>query len=274
MILFFVGVVTVDAWLDGSLSTDPGEHAAVQGTLFAVMVGLLMIPANQEMGVLVAGKNLKIIQPVTAISSILLALSWYFTQLLDMSLGIYLAFVAAFSLMVFFLAQNMRFGMKNVVGNIGAGCFTAIYLGLLAGFAVAIRVDFGFWALIMFIFGVKITDIGAYFIGSAYGKHKFAPNVSPNKSWEGLAGGIISAAMLSVIISLLTGIISAGLAAIFGVLMAVTGQLGDCCESMIKRDAQAKDAANKVPGFGGILDLIDSPLAAGIFAYLYFILFL
>lgn len=271
MIVVFVSVVTLDGWLDGSLWPDQEEGLApVQGGIFAILAALLMIPAVGEFALLARNRGMSVLQPVTTISAVMLVLAWPVTELFGIWLGGYLAFVPAISLAGLFFNQNLRFGVKNTIANVGGSLFAIVYLGLLGGIAVAVRVDFGFWALILFVFAVKVTDIGAFFTGRAWGKRKFAPVISPNKSWEGMAGGAAAAVIISLIISLAGGIIGPLEAIVFGVLIAVIGQLGDCCESMIKRDAQAKDAANKVPGFGGILDVVDSPLIAGIFAYLYF----
>jgi phosphatidate cytidylyltransferase len=124
----------------------------------------------------------------------------------------------------------------------------------------------------MFIFTIKSSDIGAYTLGRLFGRHKFSPKISPSKTWEGIAGAVIFAAIVAVIFSKCCGIMSWWSAVIFGAVFAVLGQLGDLAESMIKRDAEQKDSANSVPGFGGILDIIDSPLATAPLAYLFFTL--
>ena len=125
----------------------------------------------------------------------------------------------------------------------------------------------------MILLCVKMTDIGAFFTGRAIGKHKLIPWLSPGKTWEGLAGGLV-----------LSGIVGACFApsivdlewykgALFGILIGGIGQLGDLLESMMKRDADVKDSGDLIPGFGGMLDVIDSPLLAAPFAYLLFSLF-
>ena len=122
----------------------------------------------------------------------------------------------------------------------------------------------------MFAYVVKSADIGAYSIGTLFGKHKFSPKISPGKTWEGMGGAVAAAIIVAIGFALICDIMLWWPAAIFGLGFAFIGQLGDLAESMIKRDAEQKDAANKVPGFGGILDIVDSPLLAGPFAYLFF----
>jgi phosphatidate cytidylyltransferase len=124
----------------------------------------------------------------------------------------------------------------------------------------------------MFVVVVKSADIGAYAIGSLFGKHKFSPNISPAKSWEGMAGAVAVAMIVAIGFALNCDIMPWWAAVIFGVCFAFIGQMGDLVESMIKRDAEQKDSANKVPGFGGVLDIIDSPLVVAPFAYLFFML--
>jgi phosphatidate cytidylyltransferase len=122
----------------------------------------------------------------------------------------------------------------------------------------------------MFVFVVKCADIGAYAIGTLIGRHKFSPKISPLKSWEGMGGAVAAAMIVAIGFALSFDIMAWWLAIVFGLCFAFIGQFGDLAESMIKRDAGQKDSANKVPGFGGILDIIDSPLAAAPFAYLFF----
>ena len=176
--------------------------------------------------------------------------------------------------MALFFCQAVRFGNTGVITNCGTNLFAIIYLGLLSSFVLGVRIDFGLWPLLMFIFTVKSSDIGAYTIGKLFGKHKFSPKISPGKTWEGMAGAVIFAAVVGSIFAGVCGIMPVRLGAVFGSVFAFLGQLGDLAESMIKRDAARKDSASSLPGFGGILDVIDSPLATAPFAYLFFALVL
>jgi len=179
-------------------------------------------------------------------------------------------FVVAFSLFALLLRQYIGFGTSGVLVNCGASLFAIVYLGILSAFCVGIRIHFGTWCLLMFVFVVKCADIGAYAFGRLFGKHKFSPRLSPGKTWEGMAGAILAATVVSVIFSGLFDIMETLWSVLFGLCFAFAGQLGDLAESMIKRDARQKDSASVVPGFGGVLDVIDSPLAAAPLAYIYF----
>jgi phosphatidate cytidylyltransferase len=270
MTAFFTAVVIFDGWLDGSLTSSAVDDKAVQGTLFCVLIALLAIPAQIELSKLAAAKSLKIFLPVSIVASILFATSRYWPQLTTFPSETYLVFLSAFVLLALFLYQYISCGTSSVLANCGANYFSIAYLGLLSSFSVTIRIEFGLWHLLMFVFVVKSADVGAYAIGTLFGKHKFSPKISPAKSWEGMGGAIATASLVAVGFALSCDIMAWWLAIIFGPCLAFIGQIGDLAESMIKRDAEQKDSASKVPGFGGILDIIDSPLVAAPFAYLFF----
>ncbi|UCF43605.1 MAG: phosphatidate cytidylyltransferase [Planctomycetota bacterium] len=272
MTAFFIAVVILDGWLDGSLTASAADDKGVDGTLFCIFIAALIIPAQFELAKLAAAKGLRIFVPVTTMACILFATSWYWPQVLETTPGIYLLLLSAFSLMALLLYQYVHYGTSGVLTNCGANYFSIIYLGLLSAFCLAIRIDFGPWVLLMFVFVVKSSDIGAYAIGMLFGKHKFSPNVSPGKTWEGMAGAAAVAMIVAICFGVGCDIMVWWLAGIFGLCFAFVGQFGDLAESMIKRDAEQKDAASKVPGYGGILDIVDSPLLAGPLAYLFFVL--
>lgn len=270
MVAFFAAVVIFDGWLDGSVTVAAVDDKAVQGTIFCVLIALLAIPAQFEMAKLAASKGLKIFTPLSITASILLATSIYWPQLFSISAATYLLFVLAFTFVGLLIYQYYRFGTSGVLANCGVNYFSIIYLGLLSAFCVAVRVEFGVWGLLMYIFVVKSSDIGAYSIGKCFGKHKFSPKISPGKTWEGMAGAVAVAIIVAVLFAVNSGIMGWLPAVVFGFCFAFIGQLGDLAESMIKRDAEQKDSSSSVPGFGGILDIIDSPLVAAPFAYLFF----
>ena len=144
------------------------------------------------------------------------------------------------------------------------------YLGVGGAMIVAVR-GYGMGALVLFLAAVKAADSGAYFVGSAIGKHKVIPWLSPGKSWEGLAGGIAASIGITALAAWGAGIsLALWQIAVFGASMAVIGQFGDLCESLMKRAANVKDSGALMPGFGGLLDLLDSPLIAAAPAYVMF----
>ena len=122
----------------------------------------------------------------------------------------------------------------------------------------------------------KFTDIGGYLIGRKYGRHKLIPRISPNKTYEGLVGGL---AMSTAAAYLLwwSGFLPLGPAwsvAVFAILVGGMGTYGDLAESLLKRGSGRKDSDDLVPGFGGVLDVVDSPLLSAPVAYFLVILLL
>lgn len=120
------------------------------------------------------------------------------------------------------------------------------------------------WLMYVFVL-VWCADSGAYFVGRKLGRRKMAPNVSPNKSMEGLAGGLITGLLVVHAISIfnlhLTGLTLISFMMLSGVTI-LASVLGDLLESMLKRRANVKDSGTILPGHGGVLDRIDSLLAA------------
>ncbi|HEV56164.1 MAG TPA: hypothetical protein ENN87_01535 [Phycisphaerales bacterium] len=272
MIVVFVGLVLLDGYLDGSLS---GEAGPVQGTILCVLVALLAVPAQLEMAALVGRGGAKLFVPVAVLGSVLWATSGYWPQFSARPAVfalIYLQAVAVGILVLIWLCQAVRYGTERAIANIAANYFSIVYLGLLSSFVVGIRLRWGPWALLMFIFTVKLADTGAYFTGRWLGRHPFSPRISPKKTWEGLAGAIVASAVTGAAFAGACGIMTWTVGAGFGALFGVLGQYGDLAESMMKRDARIKDSAAYVPGFGGVLDVIDSPLATAPPAWLFFYL--
>jgi phosphatidate cytidylyltransferase len=124
--------------------------------------------------------------------------------------------------------------------------------------------------LLMIVAIAKCGDSMAYFVGRSIGRHKMAPKVSPNKTWEGAAGGLAASIGVAAIGSALIPsgtFLPLGLALLFGTLVGIASQLGDLAESWYKRKMGVKDSGGILPHYGGILDLIDAFLFAAPAAY-------
>ena len=117
--------------------------------------------------------------------------------------------------------------------------------------------------LLLFLFTIWVGDSGAYYVGSHLGRHKMSPRVSPNKTWEGLAGGIAATLAAAAILKLVLVLpLSWTHLAVVAVILAVAAPLGDLVESQFKRDTGIKDSSSLIPGHGGLLDRTDSLLYA------------
>lgn len=131
----------------------------------------------------------------------------------------------------------------------------------------------GEWLVIFVAAATMLSDTGALFAGKAFGKHKLAPSVSPGKTWEGSIGGVLTSLVAGALLGhwlQMPWVHALGLAA----LCAIAGQVGDLCESALKRDLGVKDFGAILPGHGGILDRIDSLLFAAPLGYYYVLYFL
>ena len=141
------------------------------------------------------------------------------------------------------------------VGYIGTAAIAILFLREQPlGFALAL------WTLAI----VWATDIGAYFAGRAIGGPKLAPSISPNKTWAGLIGGMVAAAVVGGLIARYGHLSTRAM--VLGAPLAVVAQLGDLLESAMKRRAGVKDSGKILPGHGGLLDRIDGMLPVAILA--------
>jgi phosphatidate cytidylyltransferase len=260
MSVVLVGLILLDGHLDGSL-TKATPNQPVQATIFTILIALLAIPAQFEMGNLVKQTSAHLFKLITIPASVLLATAFFWAQMVDTRrlLTLWLFFIPlapAFSFLALFIIQAIKFGTEGTIRNVSASFFAIMYLGFLCMFILGIRIFWGPWVLLLFIFTVKGSDIGAYTLGRLFGKHKMCPNISPGKTWEGLAGAALFGAGVSFGFSYFSGIMTPLWAVGFGAVFGVLGQMGDLVESMIKRDAASKDSSTSIPGFGGILDVI------------------
>ncbi len=179
-------------------------------------------------------------------------------------------------ILLLFFAQIIRGDTIRAGANISWSILIVIYAGLLLSYIAKLRLSFGPYSLIIMISAVKGADIGAYFTGTAIGRHKLIPWLSPGKSIEGLIGAIVFGAVITLglicviprygIISTLYNLGTIKLLLIGGFL-AFVGQFGDLSESLLKRDAAIKDSSRLIPEFGGFCDLLDSVLPAGFIWY-------
>ncbi len=165
----------------------------------------------------------------------------------------------------------LRRGVDGYVQTATASVFTLVYVPFLGSFVALMlaeggATDFEPWddgvrGILVFILVTIASDIGGYVAGVLFGRHPMAPVISPKKSWEGLAGSVVSCVVVGwlLVVNLLDGPWWVGV--VLGLIAAVMATLGDLCESVMKRDLGVKDMSQVIPGHGGLMDRLDSLLA-------------
>lgn len=186
-----------------------------------------------------------------------------------------LFFIVIPSLLLIELFRNKG----SVVKNLGVTILGISYIGLFSSSLLAIREFYpktndlylqGGFVIISILASIWVCDSAAFFGGTAFGKHKLFPRVSPNKSWEGALFGFIFAIITMLIAKLIVlDFISWVDVTVLGIIVGILGQLGDLVESSFKRDAAVKDSSSIIPGHGGIFDRFDSLLFSAPVIWLY-----
>lgn len=152
------------------------------------------------------------------------------------------------------------------MASAGGSLLAIVYLGVLPGFFLPIRLTHSAGMVVSVLLMVKSADIGAYAVGRLLGRHKLIAWLSPGKTVEGFLGGLLLAAAVGGVLTHYSSEFRWWQGTLGGIVLGAVGQMGDLLESLLKRDAGVKDSG-QMPGFGGILDLIDSPLLAAPVAY-------
>jgi phosphatidate cytidylyltransferase len=159
------------------------------------------------------------------------------------------------------LINLLRSGPEGFVRSATAMTLALIYLPFLAGFIILLgHNENGLERVMTFVILVGCNDTFGYFVGVLIGKHPMAPNISPKKSWEGLAGSIVFTMLGGGIMFHYVLDIHWHIGAIVGLLIVFTATSGDLIESAMKRDLHLKDMGSLLPGHGGVLDRLDSVL--------------
>ena len=179
------------------------------------------------------------------------------------------AMVALALTVIAVMTWRLRGGADGYLRDLSAGTLALAYLPLMAVFvALMLARTGGARQVLVFLVVTVCSDIGGYLAGVLFGRHPMAQLISPNKTWEGLAGSVAACLLAGAVLVpwLLHGRFWQGL--LLGAATVAAAVLGDLAESMIKRDLQIKDMGNLLPGHGGVLDRIDSHLIVAPVAWL------
>ncbi len=235
--------------------------------IFVGLVGAAMVAALFEFYTLTKKLELKADASMAFIGAVIFFLAFLFDA--PAKAPDLLSITLVFFIVVLLITQTFRFqkDFSKMISGTGVTLLGVLYIVFLGGYLVSMRVGFEYVPglsskLLLYFFLVTMgSDVGAYFIGKGLGKHKLIPSISPGKTWEGFIGGILLAIGFAALSSFtfffeLPYRVSIPLA----VVMALVGVGGDLAESAMKRSAKTKDAANILPGHGGLLDRLDSLL--------------
>jgi phosphatidate cytidylyltransferase len=286
MILLLIGALALDEWLDarampegvrGVLASaiNYREGTFPPGVVAVPMLAMLVSIAARELSSLLEAENIegsKRMLTSAAIAGLLVSCLVPAALPATTVVGIF----GTVSVLVLAVAMTFYSRHKTVEGVIaatGGVLLSYVYLGIMAGFLLALRREHSVFVIGWIILTTKACDIGAYFTGRAIGRTKLIPWLSPGKTWEGLAGGVALSAAIGALGMRWIGSLE-GLAvpdwyhgALLGAVLGIAGQAGDLLESILKRDAGKKDSGRGIPGFGGLLDVLDSILLASPVAF-------
>jgi len=203
-------------------------------------------------------------------------------RIVGIGLGLILSFIISFGelkeispfLVIILLILSALFmvtskDLSSTISKIGIALFGILFIGFLLAYVSLVRnMPNGKPWVLFLIITVWAGDISALLSGSFLGRHKLYPKISPNKTFEGLAGAIVGSIIVALAFSwLFIPNLKGGVCALLAMGLGILGQLGDFTESMVKRSAQVKDSGTLIPGHGGMLDRLDSFLFSAPFLY-------
>jgi len=230
------------------------------GYFFLAFVLVISLISFYEFSLLVRNKNMHVNLFMGLLGVFYLVVNSYL-KLAD-SYASLLIVVAALCAIELFRNKN------SSLLNLGSTLLGVLYIGLFSAALISIREFYiqskenylhGGFLIICIFAAIWICDSAAYYIGTAFGKHKLFLRVSPKKSWEGAIAGFVFAilAMIAskiIVLDFLSWNSTIGI----GIIVGVFGQIGDLIESLFKRDSGVKDSSGLIPGHGGIFDRFDS----------------
>jgi len=183
-------------------------------------------------------------------------------------------FLILCGLFILFLLELTRKENQDTVLSISATVFGVLYVSWCFSFILRIRnLEGGVFLLGFLILVVKAQDLGAYIVGSLWGRHSLLKRVSPNKSTEGAIGGLVFSVIFALLFRAWLDNFTIFQVIGLGLILGVVGQLGDLFESLLKRDCQVKDSGRILQGMGGVLDVIDSLIFSAPVFYFYITMF-
>lgn len=236
--------------------------------LFVLVVIAALLIASRELVSAFQGVGIRIARtPVYASAAILPAVAYVWGPIPQL--------VVAGAAILLSMLWRIRRGVDGYVKDLAATVFTIVYLPFMAGFLMlTLAADDGPMRVVVFILLTMGNDVGGYAVGVFMGRHPIAADISPKKSWEGLAGSFIVQAIVGALTFTYLLDASWWQGVIAGLVLTVTATAGDFSESAIKRDLGVKDMGSLLPGHGGMMDRLDSLIPNAFASWALFTLFL
>ncbi|MCY9787841.1 phosphatidate cytidylyltransferase [Nocardiopsis sp. EMB25] len=226
--------------------------------LFTIITSLGVLIGLREVNRAFAGKGMTLAVAPMAVGGVAMQVCAYFGG------ADWLAGATALTAIAL-LVWRLRGGAEGFVADVSANLFTLVYLPFLLGTwqLLISHPEDGQLRLVTFIVVTISSDIGGYFAGILLGRHKMAPVISPNKTWEGFGGSVVGCALAGAlcVVLMLDGPWWVGV--LLGLAVVLAATVGDLIESLFKRDLGVKDMGSFMPGHGGLMDRLDSLLIAG-----------
>ena len=232
------------------------------GYYFFFFVAVISLLAFYEFSLLVKNKGSNINLPLGSLIIFILLLN-NFENFIELEI---LILLSSLSLLTVELFRNKG----SAINNLGSTFLGIFYIGIFAASLISLReLNFtsegpnnnGAFLIISILASIWIGDSAAYYGGTAFGRHKLFPRVSPKKSWEGaIFGFIFSVGALILAKVIVLNFFSWVNILVIGIIIGIFGQIGDLVESLLKRDSEVKDSSTLIPGHGGFLDRFDSLL--------------
>ena len=227
---------------------------AFERVIFAGLISIALILASQELSRAFTSIGFLNSFRTLAVAVFAISMTTWFTGINGLAVSTATSFT-------FILLLSLRHGTEHFIKRASSTALALLYLPFLGGFIILIaRPDNGLAAVMTFLVLIGCNDTFGYLVGVLIGRHRFAPNISPKKSVEGLIGSIIATSIGGALAFhyILESDYRFGIAT--GLMTVFTATCGDLIESAMKRDMSLKDMGTLLPGHGGVLDRIDSAI--------------
>ena len=230
---------------------------------FIVLIGVFIALGAHELGHAASLKGWRPVWQVVAVGGPLLLLAEYgFVWFAPPALApLPIGFIGCTLLVLVAWGWRLTRPVEGFFADAAVTVFIVAYLPLLGSFVVAMaRTSHPVAEVALFVACIALNDTGAYLTGSLLGRHRMTPRISPAKTWEGFAGGLVFAGVSGAL--LVHFVLGAPWwqGVVFGVVLGLCATVGDLAESAIKRDVGLKDMGKLLPGHGGMIDRLDSML--------------